>query len=148
MKRFVFFVMILVSTISFANTISLGKHVGGYGVGITEDFSVFYLSQDFSVTLVGTPYIPLLSLNQGEGITFTIPFDTLKFVGRGGVGSSLLFTRSVYALTFWTEIRGTMYFRNVGLYMGIAYQFAGLNPVVGFEHMNEWIKEFGIEYKW
>ncbi len=150
MKKLILFAILIfpVTTFAVQNTFFIGKNAGGYGAGISENFDAFYLSQDFSISWVGTPSIPLMSLDQSEGMNFSIPFNGFEFDAKGGIGSSLIFSKNVNILTFWTEMRGSLFFEHVGLYAGIAYQFVGFNPVTGLQLMNEWINEFGIEYKW
>ncbi|MGC8612098.1 MAG: hypothetical protein ACP5F2_07345 [Athalassotoga sp.] len=150
MKKFIFFAILMLPVVTFAvqNTFFLGKNAGGYGAGISENFDVFYLSQDLSISLVSTPSIPLISLDQSEGINLSIPLNDFEFNARGGIGSSLIFSKKVNILTFWTEMRGSLFFNRIGLYAGMVYQFAGFNPVTGLQWMKEWINEFGIEYKW
>ncbi|BBJ28957.1 hypothetical protein [Athalassotoga saccharophila] len=150
MKKIIFFAILIFPVLTFAvqNTFFLGKNAGGYGAGISENFNAFYLAQDFSISLVGTPSIPLISLDQSEGINFSIPFNGLDFNAKGGIGSSLIFSKNANVMTFWTELRGSLYFNRVGIYTGMVYQFAGFNPITGLQWMKEWINEFGIEYKW
>lgn len=132
------------------NVISIGKNNGGYGVEVSENFKPFYLAENLSFNvLYATPdFIPILSLGQQIGIEMAFPIYSFEFVAKYGLGSAILFSQNINALTFWMEANGEIFIQKIGIYGGIIYQFAGLNQTTGFKLMDEWIPEFGIGYKW